>query len=232
MKPSASSEAPGRTSSMPTWTDTSATRPPGLVPTRASGDGSLPVSGADDAHEWTGYIPFEQMPSVFDPPSGIFATANGRITPDAYPYSISTQWGSPYRTERINHVLRANRKFTAADMLALQTDIYSEFDKFTPSDSSTLSIIHQGITARQGRSRCHAQVGWPHHPRFRRRHHQSVLPPKTHGPVARRKARHHDVPSSTTGSWRQCGWSRSCRISLRDGCRRTTTITVNCSLPP
>jgi penicillin amidase len=102
----------------------------GLVPTRASGDGSLPVSGADDSHEWTGYIPFDQMPSVFDPASGILATANGRITPDGYPFSISTQWGSPYRTERINRVLRANKKFTPADMLALQADVYSEFDKF------------------------------------------------------------------------------------------------------
>ncbi|HWR37117.1 MAG TPA: penicillin acylase family protein [Clostridia bacterium] len=102
----------------------------GLVPTRAAGDGSVPVNGADNAHEWTGYIPFEQMPTAFDPASGIIATANGRITPDGYPYSISTQWGSPYRTERIYRVLRADHKFTTADMLTLQTDVYSEFDRF------------------------------------------------------------------------------------------------------
>jgi penicillin G amidase len=36
----------------------------GHVPIRASGDGSLPVSGADDAHEWTSYIPFDKLPSI------------------------------------------------------------------------------------------------------------------------------------------------------------------------
>jgi penicillin amidase len=102
----------------------------GKVPVRASGDGSLPVNGADDAHEWTGYIPFDEMPSVYNPPSGIIATANGRVTPDGYKYSITTEWESPYRTERIYHVLRQNKKFTAADMLALQTDVQSDLDKF------------------------------------------------------------------------------------------------------
>lgn len=102
----------------------------GHVPLRAAGDGSLPVSGADDQHEWTGYIPFDKLPSVFDPPSGILATANSRITPDKYPYSISTEWDPPWRTDRIYRVLESGRKFSAADMLSLQTDVYSAFDRF------------------------------------------------------------------------------------------------------
>ena len=102
----------------------------GTGPLRASGDGSLPVSGADDAHEWTGYIPFEEMPSVYNPPSGIIATANGRATPDGYKYSLTKEWESPYRTERIYGVLRQNKKFTAADMLTLQMDVQSDLDKF------------------------------------------------------------------------------------------------------
>ena len=102
----------------------------GLAPLRASGDGSLPVSGADDAHEWTGYLPFEEMPSVYNPPSGMIATANGRVTPDGYKYSLTKEWESPYRTERIYAVLRQNKKFSAADMLTLQTDVQSDLDKF------------------------------------------------------------------------------------------------------
>jgi penicillin amidase len=102
----------------------------GVIPLRRSGDGALPVSGADDRHEWTGYIPYDQMPSVYDPPTGILATANGRIVPDRYPYSISTEWGPPYRTQRIYRVLESGNKFSASDMIALQTDIYSDFDKF------------------------------------------------------------------------------------------------------
>ena len=102
----------------------------GLVPIRAAGDGSVPVPGDDDAHEWTGYVPYDKLPSVYDPPSGIIATANGRITPDGYPYPLSIEWGSPYRTERIYKLLNAKKKFTPADMLAIQTDIVSEFDRF------------------------------------------------------------------------------------------------------
>jgi penicillin G amidase len=102
----------------------------GKVPIRAAGDGSLPVSGADNTHEWTSYIPFEKLPSIYNPPSGIIATANGRITPDNYPYSISMEWEAPWRTARIYHVLESGRRFSAADMLALQIDIQSEAEQF------------------------------------------------------------------------------------------------------
>src|SRR5580700_792678 len=102
----------------------------GKVPIRAAGDGSLPVSGADDAHEWTSYIPFEKLPSIYNPPSGIIGTANGRITPDNYPNSISMEWEAPWRTARIYHVLESGRQFSAADMLALQTDVQSEAGLF------------------------------------------------------------------------------------------------------
>ena len=102
----------------------------GMVPIRASGDGSVPVPGEDDAHEWTGYVPFDQLPSVYDPPSGMIATANGRITPDGYPYLLAIQWMGPYRTERICKLLNATKKLTPQDMLAIQTDIVSEFDRY------------------------------------------------------------------------------------------------------
>ncbi|HEX4423871.1 MAG TPA: penicillin acylase family protein [Terriglobales bacterium] len=102
----------------------------GKIPIRASGDGSLPENGSDNAHEWTGYIPFEKMPSIFNPPSGILASANSRITPDGYPYSISTEWEAPWRSDRIYRVLNSGKKFGPADMLALQTDIFSEAERF------------------------------------------------------------------------------------------------------
>jgi len=102
----------------------------GKVPIRASGDGSLPENGSDNAHEWTGYVPFDKLPSVFNPPSGIIATANGRITPDKYPYSLSVEWEAPWRTDRIYRVLESGKKLSSADMLSLQTDIYSELDRY------------------------------------------------------------------------------------------------------
>ena len=100
----------------------------GQYPIRKAGDGSVPVQGNDDAHEWTGWVPFEKLPSVFDPPSGVLATANGRITPDQYPYAISTMWDAPWRTNRIYRVLNSGKKLTPADMLALEIDVDSAFD--------------------------------------------------------------------------------------------------------
>lgn len=102
----------------------------GFVPLRAAGDGSLPVPGDDNTNEWTGYIPFDQMPSVYNPPSGIIVTANSRVTPKDYPYSITTEWVAPYRTQRIYRLLGASKKYSAADMLTIQTDIFSDLDRF------------------------------------------------------------------------------------------------------
>ncbi len=102
----------------------------GKIPIRASGDGSLPENGSDNTHEWTGYVPFDRLPSVFNPSSGIIATANGRITPDKYPYALSVEWEAPWRTDRIYRVLGSGKKLTSADMLSLQTDIYSELDHY------------------------------------------------------------------------------------------------------
>jgi len=101
----------------------------GKIPIRASGDGSLPENGSDNNHEWVGYVPFEKLPSTFNPDSGIIATANGRIMPNNYPYSLSVEWEAPWRTARIYRVLESGKKFSAADMLGLQTDIYSEPDR-------------------------------------------------------------------------------------------------------
>jgi penicillin amidase len=113
----------------------------GRVPIRAAGDGSLPVSGSDDAHEWKGWIPFDQMPHVYDPPSGILATANGRIAPDGYKYSVSTEWEAPWRTDRIYRVLESGKKFAPADMLALQMDVSSTYDRFC-ADKFVYAIDH------------------------------------------------------------------------------------------
>jgi len=113
----------------------------GLVPIRASGDGTIPAPGADGKHDWTGYVPFDKLPSLYDPPSGIIATANGRITPDGYPYMLATQWWPPYRTERIYRVLESKPKFSPDDMLALQTDVTSEYDRFF-ADRFVYAIDH------------------------------------------------------------------------------------------
>ncbi|HEY4054604.1 MAG TPA: penicillin acylase family protein [Terriglobales bacterium] len=113
----------------------------GKIPIRAAGDGSIPVEGSDNAHEWIGYVPFEKLPSVLNPASGIIGTANSRITPDGYPYPLSVEWEAPWRTDRIYRVLRSGKNFSAADMLSLQTDVHSELDRFI-ADKMVYAIDH------------------------------------------------------------------------------------------
>jgi penicillin amidase len=95
------------------------------VPIRKRGDGTLPVPGSTDDYDWTGYIPFEDLPHAFNPSSGIIATANGRVVPDGYPYFLTREWEAPYRTARIYQLLEAGGKFSVGDMLRIQSDIHS-----------------------------------------------------------------------------------------------------------
>ena len=99
----------------------------GEVPVRPGGLVGVPIQ--DSAHEWAGYIPFDDMPNAFDPPSGFLATANARVTTDKSPYPLSLEWQDPYRVERIYKSLQGRDKLTPKDMLAVQTDVYSEVDQ-------------------------------------------------------------------------------------------------------
>ncbi len=99
----------------------------GNVPIRPGGLIDDPIT--DNAHEWQGFIPFDAMPNVFDPPSGFLATANSRVTTDKSPYPLTLDWIDPYRAERIYKMLDGRDQLTPNDMLAAQTDIYSEVDQ-------------------------------------------------------------------------------------------------------
>jgi penicillin G amidase len=131
----------------------------GRVPIRTAGDGSLPVNGSDDAHEWKGWIPFDEMPRVYDPPSGILATANGRIAPDGYKYSISTEWDAPWRTDRIYRVLESGKKFAPADMLSLEMDVSSTYDRFC-ADKFVYAVDHAAGASDQAKRAAEILRDW------------------------------------------------------------------------
>ncbi len=112
----------------------------GKVPLRRNGHGlfgkPLPHDQLDMRNEWGNdlkeepiYIPFDQLPNSVDPPSGFLATANSQVTTDKSPHPLTLEWGDPYRAERIYKLLQGHDKLTPADMLATQTDIYSEVDQ-------------------------------------------------------------------------------------------------------
>jgi penicillin amidase len=98
---------------------------PGLVPIRRSGQGWLPAPGWTGNYDWTGFVPFDELPSAINPPSGHFATANNQIVPDSYPYFISRDWDLPNRVERIEALLAATPVQTNASSAAIQADTLS-----------------------------------------------------------------------------------------------------------
>lgn len=99
----------------------------GNVPVRPAGLEAVAIQ--DERHEWQGYIPFDRMPNSVDPPSGFLATANSRVTTEKSPYPLTLEWIEPYRIERIYKSLDGRDHLTAADMLAVQDDVYSEVDQ-------------------------------------------------------------------------------------------------------
>jgi penicillin amidase len=92
--------------------------------------GAVPVPGWTGEYEWRGYVPFEKLPSLFNPSSGYVAVANNKTVSDDYPYKLTYDWFDPgYRARRLNERLRAliasGRPITAEDMTTLKADTYS-----------------------------------------------------------------------------------------------------------
>lgn len=98
---------------------------PGRIPIRAAGDGRLPVPGWTDEREWTGFIPFGDLPSQLNPGHGRIVIANNPIAGTDYPYLLTTDWDYGYRAERIEQLLeQAGDGLTVDGMGAIQTDAH------------------------------------------------------------------------------------------------------------
>jgi penicillin amidase len=98
---------------------------PGRIPIRSSGDGSLPSAGWTGESEWTGWIPFEDLPHTFDPPGHVIVTANQRPMPASYPYLLGLDWPESYRARRIANLLDDRPKLNPDDFAAIQRDTLS-----------------------------------------------------------------------------------------------------------
>jgi penicillin amidase len=98
----------------------------GVAPVRKNWDGLLPVPG-DGRYEWSGYLPIQSLPSVYNPSTGFWATANENLIPNNYPHrnAVGWTWADPYRGDRIREVLGSGKKFELKDMMQLQFDYVS-----------------------------------------------------------------------------------------------------------
>ncbi len=98
---------------------------PGKVPLRRNHAGLTPVSGADDQTAWAGWLPFDELPQLVNPPDGLIVTANNRVTDDAYPHLLTGEWLPPYRAERIRRLLTGGEPLTLSACGRIQNDVVS-----------------------------------------------------------------------------------------------------------
>jgi len=76
------------------------------------------------------YIPFDMMPNAVDPPSGFLGDGELRAwSTEKTIYPDRDEWVDPYRAERIYKMLDGRDGLTPKDMLAVETDVYSEMDQ-------------------------------------------------------------------------------------------------------
>ena len=97
----------------------------GAIPIRAKGQALLPSPGWTGEYEWSGYIPFDELPQTFNPDQHFIVTANNRVVDDSYPYYITHEWLNGYRAQRIRDLLTSKGKLALSDMAAIQADQYA-----------------------------------------------------------------------------------------------------------
>ncbi len=100
-------------------------RPAVRLPIRPLGNPMLPFPGWDSRYDWSGYVPFEELPELYNPPTGIIATANNKMVDDSYPYYISAMWEPPSRIQRIMEMLNDSEVFLISDFKRMQNDFIS-----------------------------------------------------------------------------------------------------------
>jgi len=101
---------------------------PGLVPVRRQDNdamGRVPVPGWDARYDWQGLLPFDELPTVIDPPNGRIVTANQKITPPGYKPFIAVDWFPPYRSDRIEALLDGQPLHTLDSFARIQADSVS-----------------------------------------------------------------------------------------------------------
>jgi penicillin amidase len=118
------------------------------VPIRKKGHGEVPVPGDTDDYEWTGYVPFEQLPQALNPDSGLIVTANARVLGPNYKPYLTDRWEEPYRTARIYDLLHDKTDLRPIDMLKVETDTYSYPHAFLADQISAAAKTVQPTDAR------------------------------------------------------------------------------------
>ena len=97
----------------------------GGIPLR-KGPGTIIRDGQSGEWDWKGYVPFAQLPFVYNPPEGHVSSANNKTVED-YPVYISSEFALPYRINRIRQMLNEKEVMTIEDFKRMITDQHSDY---------------------------------------------------------------------------------------------------------
>ncbi|MBK5292764.1 MAG: penicillin acylase family protein, partial [Acidobacteriia bacterium] len=82
-------------------------------------------------------IPFDELPSVYNPPSGRVITANQNPFPADYPYRVNGNFAPHYRATQIRQMLSAKTGgWKPEEMLQVQKDVYSSFSHYLAKETA------------------------------------------------------------------------------------------------
>jgi len=101
---------------------------PGRVPIRHPDNavsGLMPVPGWEAIYDWSGFIPFDELPRRYNPEAGKIYTANEKIVAPHYPHFLTYDWEPPYRARRIAELLDGRDKHSVDSFRHLQADSFS-----------------------------------------------------------------------------------------------------------
>ena len=97
----------------------------GRIPIRKKGQGRIPVPGWTDDFEWTGYVPFEELPTLLNPQKGYIVACNNPAVPFEFPYDLGTTWVNGYRARRISDLIEADQDgISLEDAIRIQADVF------------------------------------------------------------------------------------------------------------
>ncbi len=106
---------------------------PGRIPVRGKGDGRWPAPGWDASYDWTGFIPFDELPSVLNPSNGWIVTANQAVIGPQYQNLLTGDWSYGYRSQRIMDMCRARIADGKIDAEAIRQMQFDNRNGFAPT---------------------------------------------------------------------------------------------------
>lgn len=98
------------------------------LPLRKFSSPTLVYDGTTDQFDWNGYVPYEEMPKLFNPAQNFIASANNK-TVENFPYHISNIWEPSSRIERITELLNSKKNHSVEDYKNYQNDFISPYAK-------------------------------------------------------------------------------------------------------